>query len=139
MPADTSAPVDSETNSADTSSAAPASSSGPETAGGEIPPCVVQTFQTACAGSACHYAGVVNLPPNFETTGDLYTLLTTSPVTCSQAPSPRYVDTTNPESSYLLVKVRGEQPSGCGTEMPPPGSTITQEQIDCLEAWIGSL
>lgn len=130
------------TSEPDATSAAATSSASDTSApaANQIPNCALQTFRTTCAGTACHYDGLVNLPPNFETTDDIFTMLTTSTTTCNGAPSPLYVDPANPEDSYLLVKIRAEQPSGCGSPMPPPDQpALTQTQIDCLEDWIGSL
>jgi hypothetical protein len=104
--------------------------------GGSVPPCATNIFQTACAGSFCHFQGT-NLPPNFET-DDVYTMLTTTKSgVCASAPS--YIDLENPENSLLLLKVRGEQPGSCGGTMPPQPTTLTAEQMNCLEDWIGSL
>jgi hypothetical protein len=146
-PGETSEPVETTsapapTSEPDATSAPAATSSEANTsspAGNQVPECALEIFHTTCAGSVCHYQGAVNLPPNFETTDDVFTMLTTSPTRCDDAVSPLLVDVANPEDSYLLVKIRGQQPAGCGTPMPPDQSTITQAQIDCLEDWIGSL
>ncbi len=110
-----------------------------DTGAAQIPECAIQTFQTSCSGDVCHYGGAIQLNPNFATGGDLFTLLTTTMTGCDGAPSQLYVDLANPQDSYLLVKVRGEQPTGCGNAMPTDRSAISQAQIDCLEDWIGSL
>lgn len=128
--------VTSEASSSATSSEGATSSEAPAST---IPDCAMQVFHTTCSGSVCHYQGAVNLPPNFETTDDIFTMLTTSETGCDDAVSPLYVDVTNPQNSYLLVKLKGQQPSGCGTPMPPDQTTITQDEITCLEDWIGSL
>lgn len=107
-----------------------------EATSGTVPPCATNIFQTACAGSFCHFQGT-NLPPNFET-DDVYTMLTTTKSgVCASAPS--YIDLENPENSLLLLKVKGEQPGSCGGTMPPQPTTLSAEQMNCLEDWIGSL
>jgi hypothetical protein len=103
-----------------------------------VPACAVEIFRTTCSGSLCHSQGAVNLPPDFDS-NDLYTLLTTTKsAICPSAPS--YVDLENPRNSLLLLKVKGEQPTNCGGDMPPIGSpALTAAQLTCLEDWIGSL
>lgn len=129
--------VSSQVSSSAASSDAQTSSGAPAT---PIPDCAIQVFHTTCAGSACHYQGAFNFPPNFETTEDVFTMLTTTETAaCDDAVSPLYIDLANPQNSYLLAKVKAQQPSGCGTPMPSDRTTITQEEITCLEDWIGSL
>jgi hypothetical protein len=50
------------------------------------------------------------------------------------------IDSQNPEESWMLKKLRGEQ-SACGAEMPQaPGNSLgngwSEERRQCLEAWI---
>jgi hypothetical protein len=65
-------------------------------------------------------------------------LLTLAPWQCDA--SSRYVDTV--DNSYILMKMKGEGlcplQNGPSDQMPPPDSmiTITQMQIDMIEAWI---
>lgn len=103
-----------------------------------IPDCAVDVFRTTCSGSLCHSQGAINLPPDFDTT-DVYTMLTTTKsAVCASAPS--YLDLENPQNSLFLLKVKGEQPTNCGGDMPPIGSpALTAAQLTCLEDWIGSL
>lgn len=130
--------VTSEASSSATSSEGSTSSEAPTNT---IPDCVMEIFHTTCSGSVCHYQGAVNLPPNFETTDDIFTMLTTtSAASCDDAVSKVYIDLANPQNSYLLAKVKAQQPSGCGNPMPPPSEpAITQNELTCLEGWIGSL
>lgn len=138
-PTPTSEPDATSAPAATTSEAASSSQGATSDTASQVPDCAMQTFQTTCSGGVCHYQGAVNLPPDFEAADDVFTMLTTSMATCNGATSPLYIDLANPENSYLLVKIRGEQPSGCGGQMPPDQTTITQAQIDCLEDWIDSL
>lgn len=103
-----------------------------------VPECAVDVFRTTCSGSLCHSQGAINLPPDFDSE-DVYTMLTTTKsAVCASAPS--YLDLENPENSLLLLKVKGEQPTNCGGDMPPTGSpALTAAQLTCLEDWIGSL
>jgi hypothetical protein len=53
------------------------------------------------------------------------------------------IDSLNPEQSWMLKKLRGEQ-EDCGNQMPaPPGDSVTngwsEARRECIEAWIYSL
>jgi hypothetical protein len=107
--------------------------------GGEFDPCVTEILQNSCAGSFCHYGSEFNQTPDYSR-ADLFGLLTTeTPSFCTSATN-EYVDLDAPLESYILQKVRGQQPAGCGDRMPPASATaLTNEQLDCLENWFGSL
>ncbi len=47
-------------------------------------------------------------------------------------------DPGDPGGSLVIQKMRGTQ-SGCGGPMPPAGDPVSDEDIDCVEAWIGTL
>lgn len=105
------------------------------TAGGSIDDCVLQVFASSCSDAACHAV----FPPNLVSE-DTFDVLTTGTPLCTSTSASAYVDLTNPDQSYLLLKIRGEQPSGCGTEMPPPtAAQLGAAQLQCLEDWIASL
>jgi mono/diheme cytochrome c family protein len=54
-----------------------------------------------------------------------------------EVPTLKIVDTTSPETSYLLKKVRRE--SGIkGKPMPPP-KALTAEELQVIETWIAGL
>lgn len=107
--------------------------------GGDIAPCVTQIMQTACAGAGCHYGGDFNQSPDYGR-DNLFELLTTeTPAFCPTSEN-EFIDLETPADSYIMQKVRGQQPNGCGNRMPPPGATaLTDEQLTCLEDWFGSL
>lgn len=69
-------------------------------------------------------------------------LLQLAPWQCE--PTSAYVDVDSVDDSYLLRKMRGvdlcETQNGITDPMPPPdsGLTITQMQIDMIEAWIAA-
>ncbi len=55
----------------------------------------------------------------------------------AEVPSLKLVDTTAPETSYLLKKVRREKDIA-GKPMPP-GKALAAEEIQAIEAWIAGL
>ncbi len=98
--------------------------------------CVLEVFETSCAGIACHYGGV--FPPKLDD-DDLFDLLTTVRPLCTDAGA-NYVDLDTPDRSFILQKLRGEQPSTCGTVMPPESETpLSDAQLQCMEDWFASL
>lgn len=60
-----------------------------------------------------------------------------SPATCSGQGF--LLDPDNPGDSVLVLKVRGD--ANCGGEMPPPvyADPLSDEDIACIEEWIGGL
>lgn len=103
-----------------------------------IDACVTEVFTSSCSGTVCHYGGIVNLPPDLER-DNLFDLLTTEASTCAAAAT-TLINLDDPTQSYLMQKIRGEQPGTCGGPMPPAGSPpLTDAQLQCLESWLASL
>ncbi|MGD9347215.1 MAG: DUF5777 family beta-barrel protein, partial [Candidatus Aminicenantes bacterium] len=55
-----------------------------------------------------------------------------------QLPDLRLIDTRNPEESYLLMKVRGDE-TIAGKPMPYQKDALSDEEIEVIEEWIRSL
>jgi mono/diheme cytochrome c family protein len=54
-----------------------------------------------------------------------------------EVPTLKIVDTTSPEASYILKKVRRE--SGIKGKPMPPGKALTAEELQVIETWIAGL
>lgn len=106
---------------------------------GEVPTCVAEVFATGCGGTVCHYGGSFQFPPSLERAG-LQDLLAQETSTCSEAGNPTFLNLEDGPSSYLMKKIKGEQPTSCGGVMPPAGSpALTETQLQCLEDWLAAL
>lgn len=109
-------------------------------AGGEEPPPgdVCDGFavlQEGCSGTACH--SEPNAPlGNFAYTEEAALEFIGRAGAVSCAGQGTIIDPDNPADSLLIQKMSGDAP--CGTTMPPAGA-LPQEDIDCVEEWIGSL
>ncbi len=92
-------------------------------------------LQEHCSGNNCHGAGTIN--GNFAENEDIAAAFAgQDPVTDECAMDGPLIDTENPRGSLLIQKVNGTVP--CGTAMPLVGQ-LSEEDIDCLEEWIGDL
>jgi hypothetical protein len=92
-------------------------------------------LQVKCGGANCHGAGAGN--GNFaESEAIAAAFADQDPVTQACAMDGPVLDTANPRGSLLIQKVNGTVP--CGTAMPLVGQ-LSEEEIDCLEEWIGDL
>lgn len=92
-------------------------------------------LQEHCGGTNCHGAGTVN--GNFAENEDIAAAFAgQDPVTQDCAMDGPLIDTENPRGSLLIQKVNGTVP--CGLAMPLVGQ-LSEEDIDCLEEWIGDL
>jgi hypothetical protein len=92
-------------------------------------------LQRHCSGNNCHGAGTVN--GNFAENEDIAAAFAgQDPVTAECAMEGPLLDTENPRGSLLIQKVNGTVP--CGSPMPLVGQ-LSEEDIDCLEEWIGDL
>jgi hypothetical protein len=92
-------------------------------------------LQQHCGGNNCHGAGTAN--GNFAENEDIAAAFAgQDPVTDECAMDGPLIDTENPRGSLLIQKVNGTVP--CGLAMPLVGQ-LSEEDIDCLEEWIGDL
>ena len=57
-------------------------------------------------------------------------------VASGQRPDLKLVDPGNPDSSYLLIKVRGDDE--IVSQQMPPGKVLPAEQVEIIRAWIAS-
>jgi hypothetical protein len=92
-------------------------------------------LQEHCSGGSCHGAGTEN--GNFAESEDIAAAFAgQDPVTEGCAMEGPLIHTENPRGSLLIQKVNGTVP--CGAPMPLVGQ-LEDEDIDCLEEWIGDL
>jgi hypothetical protein len=92
-------------------------------------------LQENCGGDNCHGAGAMN--GNFAESEDIAAAFADQdPVTEACSMDGPVLDTANPRGSLLIQKVNGTVP--CGLAMPLVGQ-LSEEDIDCLEEWIGDL
>jgi mono/diheme cytochrome c family protein len=59
-------------------------------------------------------------------------------VASQEAPEVALVAPSQPEASYLLLKLQGRQAAvgGTGSQMPPDGDLLSDEELAAVEAWI---
>ena len=57
-------------------------------------------------------------------------------VASGQRPDLKLVDPGNPDSSYLLIKVRGDDE--IVSQQMPPDKVLPAEQVEIIRAWIAS-
>lgn len=92
-------------------------------------------LQRSCDGANCHGAGSLNA--NFAESEEIAAAFAgEDPVTPACSMDGPLINTDNPRGSLLIQKVNGTVP--CGSAMPLVG-TLDDDQIDCLEEWIGDL
>jgi len=90
-----------------------------------------QIFAVSCAVSGCHSGGApaanMSLEADFVA-GEIID------IDSSERPELKRIDPGNPDSSYLLMKLRADDGILC-CQMPPVG-TLTDEQIEMIREWI---
>jgi hypothetical protein len=93
-------------------------------------------LQTNCGGSGCH--GQDSLYSNFAESEEaaLAFVGESGEATCANAGP--MIDPANPAASIILQKVTASSPP-CGERMPVVGGPLSQEDVTCLQEWIGSL
>jgi len=92
-------------------------------------------LQASCDGANCHGAGS-GLGNFAESEEDAKSFIgVEGTVTCGgKGP---LIDPDNPSASILVQKVTPTKP--CGAQMPLTGDKLTDDQISCLQEWIGGL
>lgn len=97
---------------------------------------VQSIFTQNCAFSSCHAGSSPREGMNLSA-GQAYANIVG--VSSSQVPRLDRVTPSNPDSSYLVLKLEGQAGlvGGIGTRMPLGGS-LTQAQIDTIRAWIAT-
>ena len=89
-------------------------------------------FSVSCALSGCHSGGEPTADMSLE--GDFAARIIG--VASGQRPDLKLVDPGNPDSSYLLIKVRGDDE--IVSQQMPPGKVLPAEQVEIIRAWIAS-
>ena len=93
---------------------------------------VSEIFSVSCALSGCHSGAWPAAGLSLE--GDFATRIVG--VASGQRPDFKLVNPGNPDSSYLLIKVRGNDE--IVSQQMPPGGTLPAEQVETIRVWIAS-
>lgn len=93
---------------------------------------VSQVFAVSCAFSGCHSGGEPAAGLSLE--GDFAGRIVG--VASEQRSDLKLVDPGNPDKSYLLIKVRGDDE--IISQQMPPGAPLSAEQVEIIRAWIAS-
>ena len=93
---------------------------------------VSEVFAVSCAFSGCH--GGEELAAGLSLEGDFAGRIVG--VASEQRSDFKLVDPGNPNKSYLLMKVRGDDEI-ISLQMPP-GNPLPAEQVEIIRAWIAS-
>ena len=93
---------------------------------------VSEIFAVSCAFSGCHSGGEPAGDLSLE--GDFAARIVG--VDSGQRPDFKLVDPGNPDKSYLLIKVRGDDEMV--SQQMPPGNPLPAEQVEIIRAWIAS-
>ncbi|MCY4604041.1 MAG: hypothetical protein OXE49_07400 [Gemmatimonadetes bacterium] len=93
---------------------------------------VNEVFAVSCAFSGCHSGGEPAADLSLE--GDFAARIVG--VDSGQRPDFKLVDPGNPNKSYLLIKVRGDDE--IISQQMPPGNPLPAEQVEIIRAWIAS-
>ena len=93
---------------------------------------VSEVFAVSCALSGCHSGGQPEAGLSLE--GDFAARIVG--VDSGQRSDFLLVDPGNPDGSYLLMKVRGDDE--IISQQMPPGAPLSAEQVEIIRAWIAS-
>lgn len=88
-----------------------------------------------CSTSGCHRGRYPAADKNFEPDKFLASVLNAP---SGEVPSLKIIDTSAPEKSYLLKKVKG-QPGIVGKRMPANNPPLEERDIEAIETWVLSL
>jgi hypothetical protein len=114
-------------------------SSGGAAGGGGAGECdAFAILAASCSGTACHGAGstVGNFAESLEIAEGFVDVPPVPGEDCEDYENP-VIDTENPQQSLLVQKVNGAAP--CGLDMPLTPTPLTDDEVDCLVEWIGTL
>lgn len=126
------APDDEDTPAAGGSAQEPDDEGPPPSSGGACNGFAV--LEASCSGGSCHGAnGLGNFAESEEAARSFVGVSGT--ISCSD--DGPLLDPENPRASVIVQKVNGT--SSCGGPMPIGGAQLSDEDIACLEDWIGSL
>ena len=93
---------------------------------------VSEVFAVSCTISGCHSGG--DPAGDLSLEGDFAGRIVG--VDSGQRPDFKLVDPGNPDKSYLLIKVRGDDEMV--SQQMPPGNPLPAEQVEIIRAWIAS-
>ena len=93
---------------------------------------VSEVFAVSCVTSGCHSGGEPAAGLSLE--GDFAARIVG--VASEQRSGFLLVDPGNPDESYLLLKVRGDDE--IISQRMPPGNPLPAEQVEIIRAWIAS-
>ena len=93
---------------------------------------VSEVFAMSCAFSGCHSGEEPAAGLSLE--GDFAARIVG--VASEQRSDLKLVDPGNPNKSYLLIKVRGDD--AIISQQMPPGNPLSAEQVEIIRAWIAS-
>ena len=93
---------------------------------------VSEVFAVSCTTSGCHSGG--DPAGDLSLEGDFAARIVG--VDSGQRPDFKLVDPGNPDKSYLLIKVRGDDE--IISQQMPPGNPLPAEQVEIIRAWIAS-
>ena len=93
---------------------------------------VSEVFAMSCTFSGCHSGGEPAADLSLE--GNFAARIVG--VDSGQRPDFKLVDPGNPNKSYLLIKVRGDDE--IVSQQMPPGNPLSAEQVEIIRAWIAS-
>ena len=93
---------------------------------------VSEVFAVSCVTSGCHSGGDPAAGLSLE--GDFAARIVG--VASEQRSDLKLVDPGNPDKSYLLLKVRGDDE--IISQQMPPGAPLPAEQMEIIRAWIAS-
>ncbi len=104
---------------------------GPDGAGATLAQ-VNEVLAVSCAISGCHSGGEPAAGLSLE--GDFAGRIVG--IDSGQRPDFKLVDPGNPDGSYLLIKVRGDDE--IVSQQMPPDAPLSAEQVEIIRAWIAS-
>ncbi len=96
---------------------------------------VARILKKNCSVAGCHRG---NYPPMNLNLGKDKFIKSLVNIHSQEVPSLKLVDTDNPEKSYLLMKIKGDE-SITGQRMPPGSPPLKDSEIKIIEDWVSSL
>ncbi len=96
---------------------------------------VVALFERSCARAGCHAGPLPQQDMNLDR-AHFYANIVDEP--SRERPELKRVDPGHPDSSYLVMKIKGT-PGIVGVQMPLIGDKLTDEEVQTIERWIAGL
>jgi hypothetical protein len=96
---------------------------------------ITEVFQVACGGGSCHTNPGALIGDWGISLDEAKTYV--DRVSVRDAACGKIIDSSDYSKSFILVKLQGAVPNGCGGPMPVGSfGDLTQEQIDCVASWL---